>query len=744
LARSFSVVVNTLNRADVLEGALTGLMQQRHPRFEIVVVNGPSTDATETVLARFPQIRVGRCPRPNLGMSRNIGLAMARGEIVAFLDDDAVPEPTWLQGLEAGYDAPDIGGVGGFIRDATGLAYQARVTVCDRLGDAAAFDTVEQAKASIAGDGGRFLSPTGANVSYRRCALLEIGGFDETFTYFLDETDVNLRMWDAGWRLTFVEGAEVHHKLAKSAQRDHRNVPHSLYPQCRSKAYFALRHAGGRMHAYEILRRLSEHGVNLRGHNRELLRCGMIEPEKRARLDLDVAMGLRDGVSRAVGQPPAPMLSAAALAAFAGQRFAPVRSGRPDSLRIAFVSQQYPPGVVGGIGVWTHNAARALAARGHEVSVITAAAGAPSLGFEDGVWVHRIAAAHATVRRSPPLPNLPDTVRNYAYAVHDAVAHLQAERGLDLVSWPIWDLEGLAVHSAGQVPTVVSLHTTYALAAPFKPDWRNRVYRRAHVDKIIAAETSVLAKAPVVLANSRQLLDDIEIGSGVDLHRPGVWTIPHGLSDRAGAPSTRKDGRVRILFVGRLEPRKGVDVLIDALSQVLPRHPQVEVRLLGEAVTDRFGTSLPQAFARRHATAPWFERIGFEGAVSAERLDQAYADCDIFVAPSLYESFGLVFVEAMMFAKPCVGARAGGVPEVVIDGQTGVLVAPGDASALADALTRLIVDPALRERLGAAGRARYLAEFTDARMAERLEGMFRHALGASPPEPVGATLETAF
>jgi glycosyltransferase involved in cell wall biosynthesis/GT2 family glycosyltransferase len=742
VARSFSVVVNTLNRADVLDGALTGLMQQRHPRFEIIVVNGPSMDGTQAVLARFPQIKVGHCPQANLSLSRNIGLAMARGEIVAFLDDDAVPEPTWLQGLETGYDAPDLAGVGGFIRDATGLAYQSRVTVCDRLGEAVAFDTVEQA--SLAHGPGWFLSPTGANVSYRRDALLEIGGFDETFTYFLDETDVNLRLWDAGWRLTFVEGAEVHHKLAKSAQRDHRNVPHSLYPQCRSKAYFAFRHAGGRRHAHDILRRLAEHGLILRGHNRGLLDGGMIAPEHRARLDLDVAIGLRDGVSLALGQATAPRLSAAALAADAGQRFALVRPDRrADGLRIALVSQQYPPGAVGGIGVWTHAAARALAARGHEVSVITSVQGPPSIGLEDGVWVHRIAPVHAPGRASPPLPDLPGAVRDHAYAVHDAVALVQAQRGLDVVSWPIWDLEGLAVQSAGQVPTVLSLHTTYALAAPFKPDWRDPAYRREHVDKIIAAETAILEKAPVVLANSAQVLVDLEAASGVDLSRPGVFTIPHGLRDRAGARSTRKDGRVRILFVGRLEPRKGVDVLLDALSHVLPEQPEVEVRLLGEAVAGRCGATLPQAFALRHAAAPWLDRISFEGAVSAERLDQAYADCDIFVAPSLYESFGLVFVEAMMFAKPCVGARAGGVPEIVVEGETGLLVAPGDAFALADALTRLIVDPVLRERLGAAGRARYLAAFTDTRMAGRLEAMFRQALAARRPEAVSAPLEAA-
>ncbi len=729
VALSISVVVNTLDRADVLDDALTGLMQQRHSCFEIIVVNGPSTDDTAGVVARFPQIRVGRCEQANLAISRNIGIAMARGEIIAFLDDDAVPEPTWLQGLEAGYNARDIGGVGGFIRDATGLAYQARVTVCDRFGDAVAFDTVDEATAIIDEKAGGFISPTGANASYRKAALLEIEGFDETFAYFLDETDVNLRLLDAGWRVVVVEGAEIHHKLAQSARRDHRNVPHSLYAQCRSQAYFALRHANGWRHSGEILEHLAEHGRKLQGHNRGLLDCGQIDAAHRARLDRDVGLGLRDGFTCARRQTPPPLLTAATLSSHAPARFKPVqRTGRHEGLRIAFASQQYPPGPVGGIAVWTQSAARALAALGHEVSVITTAQTAPGLSFEDGVWVHRITPAHTPDRRVPPLPQLPGAVRDHAYAVHDAVMRIQAERGLDLVSWPIWDLEGLAVQSAGQIPTVLSLHTTYALAAPFKHHWRDPAYRRDHVDRIIAAETAALHQAPFVLANSAQVLADIDIESGVDLHRSGVWTIPHGLRDRTGAAALRNHGRVQILFVGRLEPRKGVGVLLDALGPVLAKHPNVDVRLIGEIVADTAGATLPQAFAHRHGAAPWSKRISFEGAVSAAKLEQAYADCDVFVAPSLYESFGLVFVEAMMFGKPCVGARVGGVAEIIVEGETGLLVAPGDVASLARALAGLIADEALRASMGAAGRARYLAEFTDTRMAVRLEAMYHQIL----------------
>ena len=97
---SFTVVINTLNRAAHLRTALASLRHQRHRAFEVVVVNGPSTDDTEAVLALWPDIKVARCTEANLSMSRNIGIAMAEGDVVAFLDDDATPEPDWLEHLE--------------------------------------------------------------------------------------------------------------------------------------------------------------------------------------------------------------------------------------------------------------------------------------------------------------------------------------------------------------------------------------------------------------------------------------------------------------------------------------------------------------------------------------------------------------------------------------------------------------------------------------------------------------------
>ena len=109
----------------------------------------------------------------------------------------------------------------------------------------------------------------------------------------------------------------------------------------------------------------------------------------------------------------------------------------------------------------------------------------------------------------------------------------------------------------------------------------------------------------------------------------------------------------------------------------------------------------------------------FHGEVSQAELSRLYDSCDLFVAPSLYESFGLIYLEAMAWGKPVIACNSGGVGEVVIHGETGILVPPADSAALAGAILRILSDNDLARRLGDSGRQRYLESFTSSAMAER-------------------------
>jgi glycosyltransferase involved in cell wall biosynthesis len=193
----------------------------------------------------------------------------------------------------------------------------------------------------------------------------------------------------------------------------------------------------------------------------------------------------------------------------------------------------------------------------------------------------------------------------------------------------------------------------------------------------------------------------------------------------------RDDGAVELLFVGRLEPRKGIDTLLDAGIDLLRERPRARLRLAG--ADNPYATDDPRPYAERVDARLAGEpdvrsRIVFEGEVSDERLDQLLAEADVFCAPSRYESFGLINVEAMMFARPVVSSRAGGIPEVVADGETGILVEVDDAGGLRDAMRRLVDDADLRARMGAAGRRRFEREFDNAVAVGHTIGVLREAI----------------
>ena len=123
----------------------------------------------------------------------------------------------------------------------------------------------------------------------------------------------------------------------------------------------------------------------------------------------------------------------------------------------------------------------------------------------------------------------------------------------------------------------------------------------------------------------------------------------------------------------------------------------------------------------------------FLGRVDDETLRHEYMTCDVFVAPSRFESFGLILLEAMMFSKPVVSSDIGGMTEIVGDGVSGLLVPPDDVDALTDTLGRLVRSPELRESIGRGGRAAYEASFTLDRMAEEAERFYEELVRAPAP-----------
>lgn len=202
-------------------------------------------------------------------------------------------------------------------------------------------------------------------------------------------------------------------------------------------------------------------------------------------------------------------------------------------------------------------------------------------------------------------------------------------------------------------------------------------------------------------------IDIIPCGAAIPRHTPARQEA----RERMGLPQDR----TIVGCLSRLVPHKNVDQLIEAVAKLPATDPEVLLVVAGDG---ECRADLEALGAERLG-----ERVRFLGYVPD--VDDFYAACDVFALPSELEGFGLVYVEAAFHGVPSVGTLAGGVPEAVDDGKTGLLIKVGDKSALVDALWRFCNDPGLRQRMGEAGRKRAYAELTERAMAERFDGVFR-------------------
>ncbi len=215
------------------------------------------------------------------------------------------------------------------------------------------------------------------------------------------------------------------------------------------------------------------------------------------------------------------------------------------------------------------------------------------------------------------------------------------------------------------------------------------------------------------------------------LSEPEAWDklhvihvgIPIAQFTRNGNGS-RPSARPTILFIGRQVPEKGQAVLLQATALLAERGHTVDVVLAGE------GQARPE-FERLAQRLGVASQVSFPGAVGQEEIHALYAGASIFCLPSFAEGIPGVLMEAMAMRLPVVSTRITGIPELVDDGATGLLVAPGRTDELADALQRLLTDPSLCHEMGSNAREKVVCEFNTASSSERLYALFGQMLSGS-------------
>ncbi len=354
-------------------------------------------------------------------------------------------------------------------------------------------------------------------------------------------------------------------------------------------------------------------------------------------------------------------------------------------MRVLQLTQRFPP-AIGGVETHVYHLAAGLQRAGIDVEV-----------------------AATDLRRDVPFERLAPEHEGYPFPVrrHASVRLAVIPHGLGVVA-PSMLLDALGhqaevvhAHGYGYFPTWAgglarSLDGVAFVVTPHSDRGGVSLSKRAF-DRFVPRLT--LCRASRVIALTHHEASRLET-LGVDADRIAV--IPNGVDlAEFGEPPARTDhAGVTVLFVGRLDPsQKGLEFLVRALAR-LPASADVHLRLVGE---DWGGLANVRALASQLGVR---DRIALIGSLSRAELLQEYARSDLFVLPSRFEPFGIVLLEAMAAGLPVIASRVGGIPEVVADGETGLLVEPGDVEGLAGAMLRLAMDPALRASLGSRGRER--------------------------------------
>jgi glycosyltransferase involved in cell wall biosynthesis len=404
-------------------------------------------------------------------------------------------------------------------------------------------------------------------------------------------------------------------------------------------------------------------------------------------------------------------------------------------MNIALVSAEYPPETdFGGLGSYTYKLAHALSALGSRVTVVSSSVkGDAVTAHPDGpVMVYRVPKPRQW------LMGLDRSVGDivYSYRVHRVLERLIQQDGLDVIQFPEYRGEGLAHCFLGHTPYVVRFSTPRWLVNELNRTRRAgpRTLINHAIDRWV--ENTPARRGRALIFPSRDLMNlmtgRIRLRGACRVVYPGIDTERF---KPCQDPNLRRrygigDGPV-ILYVGRLELRKGVHVLAEAAVGIAQRFPAARFVFAGGDTKSAPGGGSMRAYLERLVRQHGIEHaVTFLGGVGHQDVATIYGLGDILVVPSIYENLANVLIEGMAAGLPIVTTSGGGSPEVVTHGTNGLVVPPGNAKALADAISDLLADPQVRDCYGQNNRKKALEDLSLERMARETLAVYSDLLTA--------------
>jgi glycogen(starch) synthase len=687
--KKISVVINTLNRGHVLRNTLNSLRIQEYKNFEVVVVNGPSTDNTKYILEDFRQdIKVVSCLKANLSMSRNLGIQASSGDIVVFIDDDACVTSDFLGTILSGYSDETIGGVGTLVYGPNGVDYQQVPFFVDKLAEPNWGYGRHRADLFYP-EMKIFGHQVGCSSSFRRDLLLQIGGFDERIEYFLDETDVCFELHKKGYSIIIVgETPKVFHYWASAAHRNEQRVILSPQKIIENKYYFAIKSADtiDKKIAIEQCDNYSKKHID---EAKLHLKEGRMNELQFANFSKEVIGGRKLGITKSQ------LKRAERKFKSSPELFKPYKTANePDKLKkVTLISRRDFRVANNGIALFTLNLARTLSNSGVEVRVITEG-NEKAIEYYENFWVHTIQNPTPTYETQILKSDIAKELVGWSINALNEVESIEREYGVNVISAPIWDLEGISIALNKKYKFILSLHTNFHEYFKLNPGIRADI----EVEELKRLEKVYVSESHGIHANSQAICNQIFHDLGIDLgnlKKFNTQVIPHGMRVSNDVqklinlkkPQSAKK-RFSVGFVGRLEERKGFDIFLDFAVYAKEKKLPYDFHVIG-ADTEIRGESFLANLLKSRDIKDIKKYVNYYGFLPEDEKFKTMLTFDAMLLPSKFESFGYVYVEAMACGLPVVCMSLGAAPEVVQDGETGILLKDASPSSIENALFKI-------------------------------------------------------
>jgi glycogen(starch) synthase len=400
-------------------------------------------------------------------------------------------------------------------------------------------------------------------------------------------------------------------------------------------------------------------------------------------------------------------------------------------MRICIISREYPPETGwGGIATFAKHLAHGLTDLGHEVEVISLTLDKPHSIRESGILVHRVQelSVGGGLTRGGDLLSYTRYVLGTSAAMWKKFIELHKRKPFDVVDTPELLAEGVWPAITKAAPLAVRLYTPHS---KFIAERLHNVRPSLDHQVVAAFERVAMLQADVLTSPSEDLADFVSLD--LNYPREKIRLIRNPIDATVfkpeGPTAFMPEGRLTVLFVGRLEERKGIHYLIDAIPSIVAEFKNVRFVILGDDTKTAEGHRSVLAELKEKVRKNQLEQhIEWVQRVPLETLPSYYRSADICVVPSVYDNSPYTCLEAMACGRAVVGTSAGGTREYIINGESGIIVPPRDSEALSQSILQLLKNPDMRKQLATAARERVLTHFQRKEIARQTVELYNEAI----------------